>query len=1157
MSFPSAVTRLAKLAQPLFSTTGAALLLAIAFILEPAAARAQVIFNGILSPVGSGFVEPTGAAVDAACDVFVTDLSRTTITELPAGGGAPIAIGSGFNFPQGIAIDSRGNLYVADTDNNAVKQIVADGGSYTIVNTLGGGGFFQPFSIAVDTAGNVFVADTSNAEIKEIPVSAPNTTTVLATGITSEGVALDSAANLYVAVRGTPSVIELTHASSYATSMTLGGGWAAPRGIAVDAAGNVYVTDRTAVKEITAASGLTTVVTLNKSFSGPFGLTFDRNDNLYIADLLGAKLAKLALGGIGFGAGNIGTATASIALPFQIGAGTTIGRINILTQGASRPDFSGVTGSTCTAGTYLGPATCTVNVQFKPVAAGARNGGVVLLDGNNNVLADLPVYGTGVGPQVTFQPGTESPINSGANRVVMAVDESGNVFAFSTINSESLVEIPAGGGAAIPLGVNFKLPLGIAIDGSGNLYVADANNNQVDEVIAASGYTAVKSLGSGFIFPNAVAVDGSGNVFVIDGTFTGTFTTTLKEIPALSNGATVLTLGGVPGNEELNDALAVDANGNLFVAYAFATTTNPPQNTQGYVEEVFRASGYQSSATLYSGLIAPRELAVDASENIYVADTGFNTVQELLASSGYTTALSLGSGFKQVQGVSLDAQGNVYAMDETHIERLDLANAPSLAFATPTPVNTLDAVDGALTEQVWNIGNEPLVFTTPSTGSNPSYAANFPENAGDTALCKAGLSLPAGTACVVSADFKPAAAGSISGSVVLTDNALNVASATQTISLSGTAPILTTTTALAASVKVAPAHQAVTFTATVTATGGLPAGTVKFFADGVLTTSASLSSGKASAALTLAPGAHSVTAEYIGESGYNASTSSAVSITVINAALSAYSGSGQTAAYGSLFAAPLTVALLSSTGQPLSGQTITFIPTGVSLSSTTAVTDGNGIASVNATARTVGSESVALVYQSATGATFTLTGTKASLNVTATSVSVPLGQPMPPLHYSVAGFANGDGPAVVTGAPAEATTAKQGSAAGSYPITIALGNLAATNYSFVFVPGTLTVVAPGTAASIVIESGNSQSALPGTLLPKPLTVLVKNSAGNPVEGISVSFAGSGLTVSPPSVLTNSSGIAAATAVATQTGTVTATATVTGTSLSDQFTETVP
>ena len=208
-------------------------------------------------------------------------------------------------------------------------------------------------------------------------------------------------------------------------------------------------------------------------------------------------------------------------------------------------------------------------------------------------------------------------------------------------------------------------------------------------------------------------------------------------------------------------------------------------------------------------------------------------------------------------------------------------------------------------------------------------------------------------------------------------------------------------------------------------------------------------------------------------------------MTAVNAGISVYSGNGQTAPYGALFASPLTVALLSTTGQPLAGHTVTFVGKGVTLSNATAVTDVDGIASITATAASVGSESVVATYDTFT-ATFALTGTKAPLTFTATNVTVPLGQPIPSLPYSVAGFVRGDSPAVVTGAPTETTTAVQGSPAATYPITIAQGALAATNYSFVFVPGTLTVAGPGTPASITISSGNAQTTPVGTLFSAPL-----------------------------------------------------------------------
>ena len=71
-------------------------------------------------------------------------------------------------------------------------------------------------------------------------------------------------------------------------------------------------------------------------------------------------------------------------------------------------------------------------------------------------------------------------------------------------------------GAVTTLGSGFNEPAGVAVDGSGNVFVADRNHNAVKEILAAGGYTTVHTLGSGFSEPTGVAVDGSGNVFVAD-----------------------------------------------------------------------------------------------------------------------------------------------------------------------------------------------------------------------------------------------------------------------------------------------------------------------------------------------------------------------------------------------------------------------------------------------------------------------------------------------------------------------------------------------------------------------------------------------------------------------------------------------------------------
>ena len=94
-----------------------------------------------------------------------------------------------------------------------------------------------------------------------------------------------------------------------------------------------------------------------------------------------------------------------------------------------------------------------------------------------------------------------------------------------------------------------------------------------------------------------------------------------------------------------------------------------------------------------------------------------------------------------------------------------------------------------------------------------------------------------------------------------------------------------------------------------------------------------------------------------------------------------------------------------------------------------------------------------------------LTVNKAVLTVTATSVSVAYNQAIPNLTYSVVGYVNGDTSSVLSGAPVETTTATQGSAVGTYPITITQGTLTATNYSFQFQNGTLIITSLGTTAT--------------------------------------------------------------------------------------------
>jgi len=98
-------------------------------------------------------------------------------------------------------------------------------------------------------------------------------------------------------------------------------------------------------------------------------------------------------------------------------------------------------------------------------------------------------------------------------------------------------------------------------------------------------------------------------------------------------------------------------------------------------------------------------------------------------------------------------------------------------------------------------------------------------------------------------------------------------------------------------------------------------------------------------------------------------------------------------------------------------------------------------------------------------ATASLTSTPAVLTVAAQNLSKVYGAANPTLTYTVAGFVNSDTQAVLSGAPTLSTTATATSAVGSYPIAISAGTLAAANYTFSFVNGTLSIVQASTSVT--------------------------------------------------------------------------------------------
>jgi len=223
----------------------------------------------------------------------------------------------------------------------------------------------------------------------------------------------------------------------------------------------------------------------------------------------------------------------------------------------------------------------------------------------------------------------------------LAVDGQGNVYIADTLNN-AIEERNAGTGqvtALVSSGLN--APAGVAVDGYGNVYIADTSNNAIKEWNAATGQvTALVT--SGLNGPTGVAVDNQGNVY-----FSDTGNNAVKEWLAGSGAVTTLVSSGISGPR----GISVDRFGNVYIA----------SSKNNRVQE-WNAVSTQITNVLASGLINPAAVAVDGSGNVYIADTGHNAIKQWNAATQQVTIL-VSTGLSSPAGLAADALGNLYIAD--------------------------------------------------------------------------------------------------------------------------------------------------------------------------------------------------------------------------------------------------------------------------------------------------------------------------------------------------------------------------------------------------------------------------------------------------------------------------------------------------------------
>ncbi|MEO6741649.1 MAG: HYR domain-containing protein [Chthoniobacteraceae bacterium] len=590
----------------------------------------------------------------------------TNFAGLPGGPGNVDATGiaSRFNRPNGAAVDASGNVYVADSTNHTIRKITPSGavstfaGSPGIAGSTDGTGsaarFNSPYSLAVDSSGNVFVADTANNTIR----------TITAGGVVST---LAGSAGFSGSTDGT------------------GGGarFNTPYGIAVDSSGTAYVTDTTnsTIRKITSAGVVTTLAGsagANGTSDGtgsaarffyPVGLGVDSGGNVYVADDRNCAVRKITAAGVvttlagdlgiqgtADGTGSVakfrfpkGLALDSAANIYVADNGNhTIRKVTpagVVSTLAGSAGLSGSTDGTGSAARF-----------FSPSGVAADSGGsVYVADTSNNTIRKI------------------SP--------AAAV----STFAGSAPN----IGITDGTGSA----ARFNHPQGVAVDPSGNTYVADESSHTVRKISTAgvvstlAGNAGQSGNGDGtgnavrFNFPQAVAVDSAGNVYVADKN-----NCTIRKITPAGVVSTLAGSAFVPGSADgtgsaarfsFPQGVAVDSAGIVYVADSGNHAIR--KITAGGVVSTFAGSAGSSGSTDGTGsaarFLSPQGVAVDSVGAVYVADTGNNTIRKITPAGAVTTlagsAGSIGSSdgtgnaarFNVPKGLALEGGGNLFVTD--------------------------------------------------------------------------------------------------------------------------------------------------------------------------------------------------------------------------------------------------------------------------------------------------------------------------------------------------------------------------------------------------------------------------------------------------------------------------------------------------------------
>jgi len=634
---------------------------------------------------------PSGLAVEGG-NLYIADTGNGLIREVNSStgvittyagdvlSGSPVrgcnATGTGvFLSPRSIAFGPGFQLYVADPGCDVVWQVAAGGAVSVLagkVQTFGYAGdsgpatsaeLNQPFSVAVDSAENVYIADWGNNRIREVLAGAGTIQTVAGNG--TFGSSGDG---------GPATAAEIED----------------PYAVTLDSSANIYLSNLFSIRLVTAKTGIiSTFAGVSEPSSGntdgalsipnvldPESLSFGSNDALYFYDAYSARVRMVSAPGPA-------PSTAAATPVISVNSGTY-----------SSPQTVTITDATPDATIYF-----TLDGST-PTGSSPIYHGSVVVTGTSilNAIAIAPGFlpSAPAAASYTITPAPSTVISTIATAESVgianagcfggvALDKANDIYVIAMcLQDDYVYKISASTGKATLLAgtgeygyagdgesaldaeFEFTDSSGIAVDSSGNIYVADTYNNRVRVINAQTGvittFAGTGTYGDSgdggaaasaqLAFPQGLAFDAQGNLYIADSG------NNIVRMVSAQNG-NISTVAGTPQSYgysgdgglatsatlENPQAIALDSTGNLYIGdegYRIRKVTKATGDITTFAGNGEEGATGDGGPALNAQII-PGFMVADTQNNLYVSNLGAG-VREVYAANGNISTV-VGDGY--------------------------------------------------------------------------------------------------------------------------------------------------------------------------------------------------------------------------------------------------------------------------------------------------------------------------------------------------------------------------------------------------------------------------------------------------------------------------------------------------------------------------------